>query len=767
MKISAKKMKRTVSVITAAALAFMLAMPVFPPEAEAKTVSSEKAQNIFIYGEDADGKDVLMGTWTLDDLKKIEHGQEDGRDYYYSSTDNYPTTQYCEARGFTIPELVSYVAENSTVAGASGFKFKSGDTIYLMATDSYGNYTRNWTYDALYEQTRFYFSGLYDADTGWNSSWEVAGEDNSKYGIDLDTYNSQYRDSDPNYADKRSVFASGVEMPVILATESYSGRTTSEALNASTEPGLASVIEANGGEVTGSLKDSLTDETALRLCIPMTEADLMSAHRTSFDNFKWIYNIKFKTSSPSFRSEGTVAAPAATFSLSGDKLSINISCATPGARIYYSFDGAPQIPYTGTITYDTGGADLTSSPVTIYMTAVKDGFDDTGVVTAKYPQSGVTFKTQYSGTTGSDVVFEAEDGVSSSEWNGYVSGILGITVKTPDSSSYKALSSSLYSIDNDKMTITFDKSIFTDVGSYNFTISSKGYANKRLSISMKKGAPAVSDVRGSIGTDIVIPFDDDQYQNSLYLYITTENGERKLISSAYADRSVPGQVTLKKEWFDQESCPVKEPGTYSIELVNNSYSPSSQTITLDLMDQGAFVDVAPDAWYASAVDFTRENGLFAGVDENHFAPDTAMTRAMFAAVLYRYAGSPDVSGENRFADVNDGEWYTKPVIWADQNGYITGYGDGTFGTDDPVTREQIAAVLYRYSRAAGNDVSFSADLSGFTDRDQAGAYALDALCWAVDKKIVNGVSSTELDPRGAAGRAQVAQMFMNYSGVYK
>ena len=760
-------MKRAASVMLAFVL-LLAAAPFIPGQtAEAKTVSSAKADRVFIYAEDEEGKDVLMGVYPLSEIKKLSHGQENGENYYYSSTDNYPTTQYCEARGVTVPELVEYVSGRSSVAGASDFSFNSGDMMYLMATDSYGNYTRNWTYDQLYELNRYYFEGLYDKEKGWKTGWEIAGEDNSKFGIDIESYNEQYKEKDPYYEDKKAAFDGGVEMPVLLAVDSFSGRTTTESLNASTEPGIAAQVEANGGTVAGCLGNMLTEDTALRLCIPMTEADLMSAHRTAYDNFKWVYNLKFRSAGTDIHSEGTVEAPAASFSQSDDTLYINISCATEGADIYYSFDGAAQIPYTGTVEYDTKGADLTNNPVTIYMTAVKEGYDDAGVVTAKYPSSGVSFKTLYSGMIGADVVFEAEDSVSAKEWNDWTSSILGITCRMPGGDSYAALDRTLYAIDNNARTVTFDKSIFDSAGSYNFTVMAKGYANKRLSLSMKKGAPELSDVKGLIGKDIVISFDDTSYQNSLYLYITPEEGTRTLISSACVDRKTEGQVTLKKEWFDQISCPAKEPGSYQLELVNNSFSPSSQTITLTLAEASAFEDVNPFAWYAEPVAFAFKHGLFSGIDETHFAPDSNMTRAMFATVLYRFAGKPSISGSNTFTDVKAGQWYTDPVIWANEKGYVTGYGDGLFGTDDPITREQIATILYRYSKNTGADVSVGGevDLSGFEDRDRISSYASDAIEWAVDRGIINGMSSTELNPRGLATRAQVAKMFMKFSEI--
>ena len=284
-------MKRTKRLLTVfLTLAFVLSL--CASTVSAKTISSTRGDNIFFYAMNTVGKSVLLKVIPLSDLKKLTHGEANGKNYYTSTTDNYPTTQYCEARGSTIPELIDYVKSVTAVKGVSAISFSGSDTIRFMATDSYGNYSRSWTYDQLYGMKRYYFEGLYDDKIGWNTGWEVAGEDESKFGVSLDEYNEKYKDSDPYYADKWAVFAGGEETTVILATESLSGRTTSATLTTSTELGLGEYIKANGGTVTGCLKDALTDESALRLSLPITEADLMTAHRTAYDNFKWICNMR-------------------------------------------------------------------------------------------------------------------------------------------------------------------------------------------------------------------------------------------------------------------------------------------------------------------------------------------------------------------------------------------------------------------------------------------------------------------------------------------
>lgn len=762
-------MKKLLTITLAAVLA-LGTLPMTGPggwriDADAKTISSAKGDTIFLYAEDAAGKAVLTNILKLDDLKKLTHGQENGDNYYYSSTDNYPTTQYCEAKGLTIDELLEEAAKHSSATGAENLHFQAGDVVSLMATDSYGNYTRTWNYEDLCAPDRYYFEDLYDPEHGWKTSWEVAGEDTSKFGTDLATYNEKYKDSDANYEDKKAAFATGVKMPVLLATESFSGRTTTETLVASTEAGIAAQIAANGGKVAGSLADMLSDETALRLCIPMTEADLMTAHRTAYDNFKWIYNLKLSMGDSTIQSQGTVAEPKAAFSQAGDTVTITLDCDTPGASIYYSFDGAPQQLYSGPFTYDTKGADLTANPLSLYATAVKEGYDDAGVLTIRYPQSGVVFKSLYSAMTGQDIVFEAENGVTDADWNAWTSAILGITVKSPSGSSYTAVDAGQYRLDNAKKTLTFSSDLADEPGAYSFIVSAKGFSNKRLSVSLKNAAPVLSDLTAASGSAVTITFEHPDYQKNAYLYITPKDGEKQLISTGYVDRTQPGQLTIGAEWFALDSCPVRDAGTYTLEVMNNSFAPVSQTITLTLTEPGQFVDVPETAWFAGAVDWAVEQGVFNGISETEFGPDLSMTRAMFATVLWRMNGSPEPAAENTFADVQPDSWYTKAVIWANENGYITGYGDGLFGTDDPVTREQIGTILFRYTSRNPDRAETAAirgDLSEFTDKETVSSWAAEAMSWAYGIHMINGMGDGQLVPQGLATRAQVAQIIMNY-----
>lgn len=172
-----------------------------------------------------------------------------------------------------------------------------------------------------------------------------------------------------------------------------------------------------------------------------------------------------------------------------------------------------------------------------------------------------------------------------------------------------------------------------------------------------------------------------------------------------------------------------------------------------------FNDVRKGEWFYEAVEFAELNGLMQGNSKTVFAPNQKLSRAQIAQILYNKESRPRVSGSGSFTDVPAREWYADAVNWAAQKGYVKGYDSSHFGPNDSVTREQLAAILWRY---AGEPTGKKAALSSFTDAGKASEYALPALRWAVQNEIVRGKGNNRLDPAGTATRAEVAQMLMNY-----
>ena len=175
-----------------------------------------------------------------------------------------------------------------------------------------------------------------------------------------------------------------------------------------------------------------------------------------------------------------------------------------------------------------------------------------------------------------------------------------------------------------------------------------------------------------------------------------------------------------------------------------------------------FTDVEENGWYHTGVDFMVKNGFMNGVADDAFDVDGNLTRAQLVTILYRIAGEPESTATNPFADVADGQWYTNAVIWAAENGIVKGVNTTTFAPNDQITREQIATILFRYAKAE----KVEGKLAGFPDAEKVSDYAADAMAWAVEQGLINGISESDgktyLAPQETATRAQIAVILMRY-----
>ena len=176
-----------------------------------------------------------------------------------------------------------------------------------------------------------------------------------------------------------------------------------------------------------------------------------------------------------------------------------------------------------------------------------------------------------------------------------------------------------------------------------------------------------------------------------------------------------------------------------------------------------FTDVPEGAWYEDAAAYVYKHGLMAGTSATTFAPDVTTSRAMIATILWRMAGSPVVNFAMNYTDVAQGQWYSEAVRWATSEGVVTGYGNGLFGTNDSITREQLASILYRYAQTKGYDTSVgeNTNILSYTDALEISEYAIPAMQWACGAGIMEG-DAGYLTPQGDATRAQVATMLMRW-----
>ena len=180
-----------------------------------------------------------------------------------------------------------------------------------------------------------------------------------------------------------------------------------------------------------------------------------------------------------------------------------------------------------------------------------------------------------------------------------------------------------------------------------------------------------------------------------------------------------------------------------------------------------FTDVSEKDWFYGDVMFVYENGLMLGTSKTLFSPHGTATRGMMATILWRMEGSPAPKGKNSFTDVEAGKWYADAITWTAENGIFAGYGKDKFGPDDPITREQLAAIFYRYADYKGYDLTVKGNLDTFKDADKITDYAKTAMQWAVGSGLVKGKSGNLLDSQGTATRAEIAAMLHRFIEKYE
>ena len=177
----------------------------------------------------------------------------------------------------------------------------------------------------------------------------------------------------------------------------------------------------------------------------------------------------------------------------------------------------------------------------------------------------------------------------------------------------------------------------------------------------------------------------------------------------------------------------------------------------------SYNDVVAGDWFAEAVNYVTLTGRMNGTGDG-FSPNSNLTRAQMVTVLYRMAGEPEVTGENPFTDVPDGQWYTDAVLWAAENGITDGTSETTFSPNNPLTREQMATFFYRFADFETEEpIEVTGDLSGYTDADLVADYAVDAMTWAVGEGVISGIGNNTLAPDNTASRAQMATVLTRYT----
>ena len=249
------------------------------------------------------------------------------------------------------------------------------------------------------------------------------------------------------------------------------------------------------------------------------------------------------------------------------------------------------------------------------------------------------------------------------------------------------------------------------------------------------------------------------------------------VSPSRAAKNATVTITVKPdEGYELDKLTVTDADGETVELTQESdteytFKMPASKVTVEVSfaeieptpSELPFTDVAADAWYHNAVAYVYDNGMMNGVTENTFAPNATTTRGMIVTMLHRLEGEPGVNYLLPFGDVAEGLWYTEAVRWAASEGIVNGVSDTAYAPDNAITREQMAAILYRYAQYKGYNTSVGGmSLAEYTDADQISSYATAAMQWANENGLITGRTDTTLVPQGTATRAEVATILMRF-----
>ena len=282
--------------------------------------------------------------------------------------------------------------------------------------------------------------------------------------------------------------------------------------------------------------------------------------------------------------------------------------------------------------------------------------------------------------------------------------------------------------------------ILTAEWDYNGSSSSSGSTRYTVSVEdTDNGSVKVSPTRASKGSTVTVTVKPDEGYELDELTVTDKNGDSVKLTDK-GDGKYTFQMPASK---------------VTVEAVFTAVEPEPEGLP--------FTDVTSGDWFYDAVAYVYDKGMMEGTTDTTFAPAMNLTRSMIAQVLYNLEERPEAPGAAGFPDVAAGAWYADAVNWAAARGIVKGYDTGAFGPEDSVTREQLAAILYRYAQAKGYDTTQGGmAVREFSDSASISDWAQEAMAWAVNAQVLSGKGNGVLDPQGTATRAEVAQMLMNF-----
>ena len=288
--------------------------------------------------------------------------------------------------------------------------------------------------------------------------------------------------------------------------------------------------------------------------------------------------------------------------------------------------------------------------------------------------------------------------------------------------------------------VSHDGNTFTVVEESHGGSSSSGSTRYTVSVEdTDNGSVKVSPTRASKGSTVTVTVKPDEGYELDELTVTDKNGDQIKLTDK-GDGKYTFQMPASK---------------VTVEAVFTAVEPEPEGLP--------FTDVTSGDWFYDAVAYVYDKGMMEGTTDTTFAPAMNLTRSMIAQVLYNLEERPEAPGAAGFPDVAAGAWYADAVNWAAARGIVKGYDTGAFGPEDSVTREQLAAILYRYAQVKGYDTTQGGmAVREFSDSASISDWAQEAMAWAVNAQVLSGKGNGVLDPQGTATRAEVAQMLMNF-----
>lgn len=694
-------------------------------DAFAKTHGSDAVSRVFFYASDKNGSDVYIADAAIDELQAKAHGNtETGENYYATLIDQLPTVTYTEGKGLSFDEFIKYMAGKSSLSGSAQLAFNeegaAGDKLIFYSNDGG---SKSGTVKTLCSVERYYFPTLMD----------------NFVAVDMAVNN------------REQVIADGVEMPAFLAVESYSARVSN----------LTAEIAANDGNLTGCLKNKLDTENALRLVQPMTVAELgddeNQAVATANSSFKWVYNIGLKyadnADSP-ITSQGVVAAPTCQMILdSNNTLRVTFNCATAGAEIYHSLNVEDGEVYNNSVPqykYDGNAIEIENfdpqNVLTISYMAVKQGYSDAGlqkITSDNYQEDTNPDEPNFTYSLKADKTqVQVDDKINLQAALTADSAVdvygLQYRVKIPaaDFTVNDVQPAAGWQYSN---TLVGGEQVLTFVNMQrddtNPVAATKLTANQALNIATINIQPLNAGNLSITSAEMIVTKAD----GSKYSNIKGDNLTFSVKTTTSGGGGGGGSVTPV----------VDNPGAPD--------DPDNQTN--NPVVSGKFNDVASDHWAAVYINKLADDGIINGKTVDTFAPNDAITRAEFTAILSRMSGEIlPAAASVAFTDVANDAWYAQNVAWAVNTGITNGISETKFAPNAQISRQEMAVMIIRYVEYQDKALQKNAEALTFADNAQIAAYAKEAVSVMQQAGIISGKGNNMFAPLDNATRAEAAKM---------